>query len=99
MAYNYVLLTEEEKDDITVSFLKSQERDMYCHEVNIERYNTMLPTLPEGDFKKRIQHLLNDENKRKTEIESIIVATVPKLPSKERVAAAKIRLEQKEKVI
>lgn len=97
--YNYTLLTDEEKDDMVVSFLKSQERDMYCHEINIERYDTMLKTLPEGDFKKRVQELFRDEKKRKAEIESIIIATVPKMPSAERITAAKLRLEQKEREI
>jgi len=45
---NYEILTQEEQDEIVVSYLHSQERDEYCHEINLNRFNEMLATLPAG---------------------------------------------------
>ncbi|MDM7913027.1 MAG: hypothetical protein QUS09_08010 [Methanotrichaceae archaeon] len=92
---NYKLLSEDEKDEIAASFLLAQERDHYCHTVNIARLREMLKDgLPEGVWKNHVQQLLADSEERLAQVESIIKSTA--LPSLERLQAAKARIEAKE---
>lgn len=88
------ILSDEEKDNIIVEFMESQERDLYCLELNEERYAKMLKTLPPGKWKDRITQLHAETVERKTEVESIIAATAGQLPTAERIAAAKARLHK-----
>lgn len=92
--YEYKLLTQDEQDEITASFLIAQERDLFCHQLNKERFTEMLKSLPEGDWKKRIKTLSDDTDKRIIEVDSLIKAT--KLPSTERLNAALQRVKAKE---
>ncbi len=89
----YQILTEDEQDDIKVSFLRSQERDKYCHEINKERAATMLLTLPDGEVKAKITKFHADTISRLVEVDSIIAATLPQMPSQERIDAAIARLK------
>ena len=88
------VLSEEEKDEIIVSFLGAQERDEFCHQLNLDRYNQMLSVLPEGEWKSQIAKLRDETAQRLDEVRSIIAATVPQLPPAERVQAAKGRLQR-----
>jgi hypothetical protein len=94
MAYDKVM-TQDEKDDTIVEFLAAQEHDGYCHELNIERYTAMLPSLPDGPWKDRISNLLAQEQARKEEVDSIIVATESQMPTGQRLTDAKSRLSAK----
>jgi len=89
----YLILTEDEQDDIKVSFLRSQERDKYCHEINKERYAAMLQTLEDGTWKTRVEKLHTDTVSRLVEVDSIIAATLPQMPTQERIDAAIVRLQ------
>jgi hypothetical protein len=95
MDYTYKLLTDDEKDEIMAAFIHAQERDLYCHTLGLERYNEILKNVAEGPWKKRIQALQREVILRLAEVESIITATTPQLPSSERLAAAKDRLAAK----
>jgi hypothetical protein len=92
---NYEILTQEEQDEIVVSYLHSQERDEYCHEINLNRFNEMLATLPAGKHKDRITQLRDQTQERLGEVQSIIAATKKQLPSAERLQAAKQKLAAK----
>ncbi len=35
----YITLTQDEKDDVIVSFMHQQEMDHLCHSINKERYD------------------------------------------------------------
>ncbi|HUV56508.1 MAG TPA: hypothetical protein VMV84_04675 [Dehalococcoidales bacterium] len=89
---DYNVLSQEEQDEIIVSFMQAQERDDFCHQLNLSRYETMLKTLPEGDWKSRVAKLRAETVQRLAEVRSIIAATEPQLPSAERLAVAKNRL-------
>jgi len=89
----YQLLTQDEQDDIKVAFMLSQERDKYCHELNKERYEAMLQTLEDGEWKKRVEKLHAETVSRLAEVDSIIAATLPQMPSQERIDASMVRLE------
>ena len=88
----YKYMSPDEQDDIKVSFLASQEKDLFNHEINLARFNEMLKKLPEGPYKARVQQLRDDTVSRITEVTAIIDATELSLPSSERVDASKTRL-------
>lgn len=89
---DYTVLDANEQDDIVVSFMLAQEKDKYCHEINLARYDSMLVVLPDGDWKKRVSGLRSDTVQRLTEVNSIIEATKAQMPSTDRIEAAKLRL-------
>ena len=88
---DYKILTQEEQDDITASFLASQERDEFCHQTNLARYKAMLKSLPEGKWKQQVASLHDETVERLAEVQSIIAAT--ELPPAERLTAAKNRIK------
>ncbi len=93
---SYEILSQEEQDEIIVSYLHAQERDEFCHQLNMARFDAMLPSLPAGKFKERIAQLRNDTQERLVEVTGIKTATLAQLPPKERVDAAKARIAAKE---
>ncbi|MBA7484016.1 hypothetical protein ES707_19535 [subsurface metagenome] len=90
---DYQVLTQDEKDDIIVSFMRGQERDKYCHELNLARYTEMLKTLEPGKWRDRVSKLKDDTVSRLVEVDSTIAATAAQMPPAGRVTAAKQRLE------
>jgi 3-methyladenine DNA glycosylase/8-oxoguanine DNA glycosylase len=93
--YQYQLLTQEEQDEIIAAYLKAQERDLFTHKLNLQRFDAMLPSLPAGEFKQRIQQLRNETVERIAEVEAIIEKTLPQAPPVERMQAAIARVEQR----
>ncbi|MDD5510518.1 MAG: hypothetical protein PHI12_06905 [Dehalococcoidales bacterium] len=92
----YQVLSQDEQDDIIASFMLSQERDKFCHELNLARYEAMLEVLPEGEWKQRVASLRNETQKRLGEVNDIIAASLVSMPSSERVEASKQRMVSKE---
>ncbi len=90
--YVYQLLTPDEQDDIIAGFLLAQERDLYSHTINKQRFESMLATLPDGTWKKRVQELKDQTDSRLNEVQTIIEATKAQLPSQLRLDAAKARM-------
>ena len=90
------VLSEDEKEDIIVTFMLNQERDKYCHELNKARYEAMLKKLSDGDWKNRVAKLYEETLRRLEEVNSIIEATKPQLPPRARILAARERLARKE---
>lgn len=95
MPVEYTVLSQEEQDDTIVNFYLAQERDLHALVTSIERYERMLQALPAGKWRDRIQALLEESLERKSEVESIIAATVSQLPPPDRLEAAKQRLQAK----
>ena len=94
--YQYQLLTQEEQDEIVAAFLKAQERNLFTHRLNLQRFEAMLPDLPAGEFKDQIKRLRDQTLSRITEVEEIIAKTLPQAPPKARLEAAIQRVEQRE---
>lgn len=92
----YQVLSQDEQDDIVVSFMLSQEKDKFCLELNSARFDEMLKGLEEGDWRTRVVQLHADATKRLAEVDSIIKATLPTLPPSGRVEATILRLKAKE---
>lgn len=91
--YEFQLLSQDEQDEIHAAFLASQERDLFCHQINADRYTEMLKVLPAGTFRTRIEGLKQDTLSRIDEVTRIIDASV--MPSVERLIAAKERVDTK----
>ncbi|MBA7557137.1 hypothetical protein ES705_49871 [subsurface metagenome] len=87
----YLVLSQDEQDDIIVSFMLGQERDKYCHELNLQRYTEMLKTLEAGEWRDRVSKLKSETVSRLAEVNSIINVTKPQMPPLERITAAKQR--------
>ena len=95
MNKTFKVLSQDEQDDIIVEFYEAQERDLFSHELNAERYERMLAALPDGDWRKRIEQLHTETLKRKDEVESILAATESQLPPADRIAASLARIAAK----
>ena len=91
----YQVLSQDEQDDIIVSFMHGQERDKYCHELNLQRYTEMLKTLEAGKWRDQVLKLQEETNSRLAEVNSIIDVTKAQMPTPEHIAAAKQRLATK----
>ncbi len=89
----YQILSQEEQDDIIVSFMLGQERDKYCHELNLQRYTKMLETSKAGKWHDRVLKLKDETVSRLAEVDSIIGVTVSQMPPRQRIDAAKQRIE------
>jgi ferritin-like metal-binding protein YciE len=94
--YQYQLLTQEEQDEIIATFLKAQERDLFVHNLNRQRFEDMLGTLPAGEFRQRIQQLKAETEQRISEVDAIIKSTAKQLPPQARLQAAAQRIAARE---
>ncbi len=88
----YLMLLEAKADDTIVAFFHAQEHDHFCYMLNKTRYEAILQTGNNGDFRQRITQLLAETNARIAEVEQILVATQAQLPSQDRIDAARARL-------
>jgi hypothetical protein len=91
--YTYVLLRQDEIDEMIAQTLLANERDLAMHRLNRERYEAMLPMLAEGAWKERIAKLLAETEDRIGEVLSILDATRSQAPDAARLSAALQRLE------
>lgn len=93
----YKTISQDEKDDIIVSFLHQQEMDHLCHSINKVRYEKILTdrSIPDDEFKQNIQKLRDEVVLRISQVEKIIEHTVDQLPSQERINASVERTKEK----
>jgi len=92
----FILLTQEERDEMLAATLLAQERDLFAHRHNKGRFERILANGAKGEFRQRIQRLLAETNERISEVEQIIEALRPELPPIQRLRAAHARLKAKE---
>lgn len=94
---NYKLLTDDDQDDILANTLLAQERDHFCHALNVQRYTELVKVLPEGDYKQRITHLIGTEQAALANVEATLTETSKQLPADAtRVTAAATRMKARE---
>jgi hypothetical protein len=93
----YKTISQDEKDDIIVSFLHQQEMDHLCHSINKVRYEKILTdkSIPDDEFKQNIQKLRDEVVLRIFQVEKIIEHSVDQLPSQERINASVERTKEK----
>lgn len=92
----YRTLPAEDQHDILIEFYQAQERDHYCHSLNLTRYDDLLRTLPADDpFRLRIDTLRAETVSRLAEVTAILDRTSAQLPTAAEVDAALARLKAK----
>ena len=91
------MLTREEQDDLIVQTYKSNEKDLFVHQLNQTRFLDMLVSLPDGEWKVRIQKLSDDTASRILEVQSIVDATEPQLPNAAAITESLGRLKLQER--
>jgi hypothetical protein len=94
---DYKTISQDEKDDIIVSFLHQQEMDHLCHSINKVRYEKILTdrSIPDDEFKQNIQKLRDEVVLRISQVEKIIEHTIDQLPSQERIDISVERTKEK----
>lgn len=89
----YLVLTQDEQDDMIVQTLLAQERDHFAHTLNQERYAEILKSRPADDpFAVRVQQLHDETVSRLAEVNAIVDALTPQLPDAGRIVAAVARI-------
>jgi hypothetical protein len=91
----YMVLTQDDQDEIMQQFLEAQERDLFCFRVNLERYDNIIKSSVSAAFGKRITQLRAETLSRIEEVEAIISASDAQIPPAERLSAAKARVAAK----
>ena len=86
-----------EINEMIIQTYRANEMDLAMHEVNKERYEAMLATLPDGKFKTRIQTLLSETEERIVEVSNILASTESQLPAAEEVTAIVTKIKSEEK--
>jgi len=89
-------ITDEEKEDMIIQTLRGLEMDLYIHNLNKERYQDMIPNLPEGPFKVRIQGEITTINSRLVEVNTSLTALDKQMPAGIDVAVVLTRLKARE---
>jgi hypothetical protein len=97
----YKTLSQDEIDDVIVSFLHQQEMDHLCHSINKQRYEKILNDryFKDDEFKTNIQKLRDEVEVRISQVEKIIEHTREQLPSQERIDAAVERIKEKAELL
>lgn len=72
----YKILGKREQKKVVREYLLQQEREHYCHAINLARYAELLRVLPDGEFRTRIGQLHAECQARMAEVEAIVKATI-----------------------
>ena len=91
------VLSQEEQDDMIIQTLHAQERDLFMHTVNKERYEELVKTLPEGnELRVKLEKEVAVVASRIEEVEKIIEAIEKQLPSQEGIDSGISRIAERE---
>lgn len=92
----YKTLPIEEQHDLIVRTYYGNESDLFTHLTNKERFEAILAKATDPEWRARVQNLLDDTNKRIMEVQSILEATDPQLPSDVEIAASMVRIKDRD---
>lgn len=93
----FLVLTQDEQDEILVDYLRAQERDLFTHGINVERFEAILTTqIADADWEAKLIGLRDEGMSRIREVQGIIDATVPQLPSQARIDVALAAIKARE---
>ncbi len=90
------VVDDDEQDDMLAQTLLGQERDLYAHRVNLERYESILANGITGESRANMAALMLQTLDRISDVTHIIQALTPQLPSKTRHDAAIVRIKARE---
>ena len=97
MAYQYRHLSLDERDDMLVATMVAQERDLFMHIVNLERFEAIIAAAGTASpFTTRIAEEIPVVRSRIAEVSAIIAALEPQMPPEARADAAAARLKARE---
>lgn len=85
-------LTLDEQNDAIVSTFYANELDLFSHTANKSRFELILQGTLSAEFRTRIEKLLSDTNVRIAEVQAILDATIPQLPSDTEISASMARI-------
>lgn len=95
--YEFKVLSQDEQDDIVVEFLLAQERDLFCHQLNAERFTNMdIEAIKDQKLKSHMGQMVSDTDSRIEQVQGIVDATQRQLPPKNRLDAAIARVRAKQ---
>ena len=91
---DYRTLTQDEKDDMIVWFLKGQEIDYFLHSINMERYKAISNDegVEDKEFQKKCKTSSGEEYKAMLTTARIIKHTLLQIPDEKRIVKAIKRL-------
>lgn len=93
---NYVLMSNDDEDDMLVATMAANERDHRSHQLNAERYEAMLAAKTlDPEWTTYIQNLLFTERLAMNRVAAILDNTLPQLPPQARIDASAARLRAK----
>lgn len=87
-AQEFLLLPQDQKDDIIVETHLTHERELYIYSLNVERYTEMLKLLEPGPYRDHIAALLVTEQTALEQQTVIVTATTAQLPKDAAALAA-----------
>jgi len=97
---NLITITAEEKEEMLIQTLRSQEMDLYLHNLNKERYQDIVASLPaDNAFRIRLESEILVIDSRLVEVNSTITALDKQIPTKTDVVAVLARLKAKEEAV
>jgi len=88
----YLALSEAEQHDMIVQTFLAQERDLFMYSLNVQRYETILTTLDEPEYREHLLALLATERAALVRQTHIVAATRQQLPEPGALQAALLRL-------
>ena len=95
-----ITITPEEKEDMLIQTLKGQEMDLYIHNLNKERFQDMITTLPVGNaFRIKLESEILVIDSRLVEVNAVITALDKQMPEGTDVAVVLARLKSKEEAV
>ncbi len=93
------VVDSDEQDDMLAQTLLGQERDLYAHRVNLERYETILANGIAGESRANMAALMLQTLDRLDDMTRIIEALTPQLPPQVRHDAAIARIKAREEAV
>ena len=100
MAYEYRHLSLDERDEMLVATMQAQERDLFMHTVNLERFEAIIAAAGTASpFTERIAGEIPVLRSRIVEVTAIIAALEPQMPPQARAAAAASRLKARQDAV
>ena len=95
-----ITITPEEKEDMLIQTLRGQEMDLYIHNLNKERFQDIVASLPEdNEFRKKLESEILVIDSRLAEVNAVITALDKQLPEGINVAVVMARLKAKEEAV
>ena len=95
-----ITITAEEKEDMLIQTLRAQEMDLYLHNLNKERYQDIVASLPaDNAFRIRLESEILVIDSRLVEVNTTITALDKQIPARTDVVAVLARLKAKEEAV